>query len=328
MKLTKKIAGLGLAVVIMISGLNVNSERVRAESVSADEQKVEKLDTKNVIAWRSSDKAVKMPGIAVDGSRIIDHGSMVASDGKYIYYVTDGFGYSIYKRNIKTGKETKISGDYLYTSIRLHKDFLLCDTYRGGLPVSVGIVRVSKNGKTKELFKNSGGPIGIGKYIYCSASILDENFNTIEEGIYRMDINGRNRKLVKKGYLGLGVSGNKLYYPGDYDKVKKEWSWFDLNTNKLVKKTISSDRYDPISKTKFIFNDTTVKAGKYKNGKWQYKTILKHKKEDFYLGIYNIAVCGNKLLVEIHGKDANVKLYMTDLNGKNKKLLRKGIAFG
>lgn len=144
-----------------------------------------------------------------------------------------------------------------------------------------------------------------------------------------MDINGRNRKLVKKGHLGLGVSGNKLYYPGDYDEVKKEWRWFDLNTNKLVKKTISSDRYDPISKTKFIFNDTTVKAGKYKNGKWQYKTILKHKMEkDSYIGIDDIAVCGNKLLVKIYGKDANVKLYMTDLNGKNKKLLRKGIAFG
>lgn len=274
MKLSKKIVGLGLAVAMTISGFNAVPERVRAESVSADEQKVEKLDTKNVIAWRISDKAVKMPEIAVDGSRIIDYGSMAVTDGKYIYYVTDGFGYSIYKRNIKTGKETKIGGGYMYVSIKLYKDFLLCDTYRGGQPTSVGIVRVSKNGKTKELFKNSGGPIGIGKYIYCGASILDENFNTIEEGTYRMDINGRNRKLVKKDQLGLGVSGNKLYYTGDYDEVKKEWSWFDLNTNKLVKKTISSDRYDPISKTKFIFNDTTVKAGKYKNGKWQYKTIL------------------------------------------------------
>lgn len=327
MKLSKKIVGLSLAVAMTISGFNAVPERVRAESVSADEQKVEKLDTKNVIAWRSSDKAVKMPEIAVDGSRIIDYGSMAASDGKYIYYVTDGFGYSIYKRNIKTGKETKI-GRHLYTTIKLYKDFLLCDTYFVA-PVGVGIIRLSKNGKSKDLFKNSGNPIGIGKYIYCSASILDENFNTIEEGIYRMDINGRNRKLVKKGHLGLGVSGNKLYYPGDYDEVKKELSWFDLNTNKLVKKTISSDRYDPISKTKFIFNDTTVKAGKYKNGKWQYKTILKHKMEkDSYIGIDDIAVCGNKLLVKIYGKDGNVKLYMTDLNGKNKKLLRKGIAFG
>ena len=91
MKLTKKIACLGLAVAMTISGFNAVPERVRAESVSADEQKVEKLDTKNVIAWRSSDKAVKMPEIAVDGSRIIDYGSMAASDGKYIYYVTDGF---------------------------------------------------------------------------------------------------------------------------------------------------------------------------------------------------------------------------------------------
>ena len=49
--------------------------------------------------------------------------------------------------------------------------------------------------------------------------------------------------------------------------------------------------------------------------------------KDSYTGIDDIAVCGNKLLVKIYGK-ANVKLYMTDLNGKNKKLLRKGIAFG
>ena len=84
-----------------------------------------------------------------------------------------------------------------------------------------------------------------------------------------------------------------------------------------------------ISKTKFIFNDTTIKAGKYKNGKWQYKTILKHKMEkDSYIGIEDIAVCGNKLLVKISGKNGKIKLYMTDLNGKNKKLLHKGDGVG
>lgn len=37
MKLTKKIACLGLAVAIMIPGFNAVPERVRAESVSAEE---------------------------------------------------------------------------------------------------------------------------------------------------------------------------------------------------------------------------------------------------------------------------------------------------
>ena len=327
MKLSKKIVVLVLVVAIMISGLNVIPEKVKAESASVNEQKVERLDTKNLLAWRSSDKATKIPEMAVDGSRIIDSWSWAVSDGNYIYYnFQGGIGnllYPIFKRSIKTGKEIRIGGDYIYTGLKLYKEFLLCDTYHS----STGIIRLSKNGESKEFFNTSFSPIGIGKFIYCCGSISDENPNI---GIYRMDINGRNRKLVKKDQYGrLGISGNKLYYAGDYDEVKKEWNWFDFNSNKLVKKTISADKYDPISKTKFIFNDTTVKAGKYKNGKWQYKTILKHKMEkDSYIGIKDIAVCGNKLLVKITGKNGKIKLYMTDLNGKNKKLLHKGDGVG
>ena len=47
MKLSKKIVVLVLVVAIMISGLNVIPEKVKAESASVNEQKVERLDTKN-----------------------------------------------------------------------------------------------------------------------------------------------------------------------------------------------------------------------------------------------------------------------------------------
>lgn len=53
---------------------------------------------------------------------------------------------------------------------------------------------------------------------------------------------------------------------------------------------------------------------------WEYKTILKYKEPDDYIGISAVRACGSKILVQV----GDFKIYIMDLNGKNKKLIRKG----
>ena len=141
-------------------------------------------------------------------------------------------------------------------------------------------------------------------------------------GIYKMDINGKNKKLVKKGITGqLGVSGNNIYYNESYfENQEATDKWYNLKTGKLEGNVIPSYLYDPISKTKVTFNESEVKAGKYKNGNWEYKTILKYKEPNDYTGISAVRVYGSKILVQV----GDFKIYIMDLNGKNKKLIRKG----
>ena len=342
MRLKKRILGMGLAMSLMLSGLYVAPEKVRAEVENENTQKVESISRGTVIAAKSSDKKVKMPEKAVDGSRIIYtsgsglHTISSDNDGEYIYYSVYGAGINgaetnAFKRNIKTGKETGID---LGHSIIVGKDFILSEE----TGVSVGrpdhhIYKTDKNGKRKELVMGDS-PILVGNSIYYIAEKkLKKDFYYVAEplGVYKMDINGKNKKLVKKGVKGqLGVSGKNIYYSDlSFEYQETASKWYNLKTGKLEKNVIPSYLYDPISKTKVTFNKSEVKAGKYKNGKWEYKTILKHKSAEDYLGIDAVRVCGSKILVQISvNSSGNCKFYIMDLNGKNKKLIHTGIMAG
>ena len=342
MRLKKRILGMGLAMSLMLSGLYVAPEKVRAEVENENTQKVESISRGTVIAAKSSDKKVKMPEKAVDGSRIIYtsgsglHTISSDNDGEYIYYSVYGAGINgaetnSFKRNIKTGKETGID---LGHSIIVGKDFILSEE----TGVSVGrpdhhIYKTDKNGKRKELVMGDS-PILVGNSIYYIAEKkLKKDFYYVAEplGVYKMDINGKNKKLVKKGVTGqLGVSGKNIYYSDlSFEYQETASKWYNLKTGKLEKNVIPSYLYDPISKTKVTFNKSEVKAGKYKNGKWEYKTILKHKSAEDYLGIDAVRVCGSKILVQISvNSSGNCKFYIMDLNGKNKKLIHTGIMAG
>ena len=342
MRLKKRIVGMGLAISLMLSGLYVAPEKVRAEVENENTQKVESISRGTVIAAKSSDKKVKMPEKAVDGSRIIYtsgsglHTISSDTDGEYIYYSVYGAGINgaetnAFKRNIKTGKETAID---LGNSIIVGKDFILSEE----TGVSVGrpdhhIYKTDKNGKRKELVMGDS-PILVGNSIYYIAEKkLKKDFYYVAEplGVYKMDINGKNKKLVKKGVTGqLGVSGKNIYYSDlSFEYQETASKWYNLKTGKLEKNVIPSYLYDPISKTKVTFNKSEVKAGKYKNGKWEYKTILKHKSAEDYLGIDAVRVCGSKILVQISvNSSGNCKFYIMDLNGKNKKLIHTGIMAG
>lgn len=342
MRLKKRIVGLGLAMSLMLSGLYIAPEKVRAEVENENTRKVESISRGTVIAAKSSGKKVKMPEKAVDGSRIIytsnsDVYTISAdTDGEYIYYTVhsamfDGIeNYALdyaFKRSIKTGKETAVK---LGHSIRVYKDFILDVSTIGSAVEYNDISKTDKNGKRKELAMGYS-PILVGNSIYYIAEKkvkVDYDEYTGEPiGIYKMDINGKNKKPVKKGVIGqLGVSGKNIYYSdSSFENQETADKWYNLKTGKLEKNVIPSYLYDPISKTKVTFNKNEVKAGKYKDGKWEYKTILKYKSVDDYSGIVAARVYGSKILVQIQtGEAPNFKIYIMDLNGKNKKLIRTG----
>ena len=331
MRLKKRILGMGLAMSLMLSGLYVAPERVKAETGNEALQKVESVFTETVIAAKSSGKKVKMPEKAVDGSRIIVTSSIADSDGEYIYYtipnlVTKDMVFPMLKRNIKTGKETLIGNGF--DSIKLYKDYLFCTPYIDAIPEGdIYIYKVSKNGK-KEKFVKGFGMVAIGNTIYCRSYKSKRGMEFEGSGIYKMDLKGKNKKLVKKDVLGkLGFSGKNIYYYNRaYDTGKVEC--FNLNTGKPENNVILSYLYDPASKTKVTYNTKEVKVGKYENGKWKYKTVFKGNEN-----VEDACVCGGKILIKANYYDEAkgngfIKFYIMDLNGKNKKLLHEGEAVG
>jgi len=165
----------------------------------------------------------------------------------------------------------------------------------------------------------------------AQSNVTNFGFNQANIGILLIVRFKKNKKTVKKGVIGqLGVSGKNIYYTDSSFEEKETVSkWYNLKTGKLEKNVIPSYLYDPISKTKVTFNKSEVKVGKYKNGKWEYKTILKHKSAEDYLGIDAVRVCGSKILVQISvNSSGNCKFYIMDLNGKNKKLIHTGSMAG
>ena len=278
----------------------------------------------NLTPVYAANKKVKMPERAVDGSRLIysyaeEPNAIVkvsaVSDGKYIYYTTDynsgpGLIYQTFKRNIKTGQETGITR-HNYHSLYMYKNILL-GTYTTRHDRFVE--KISKTGKVKELAKGYL-PIGWGNSIYYIGS----------KGLYKMNVNGKRKKLVKKGISAvLGTSGKNLYYYDWENYIWENGKWINVKTGKPESSVTRSRLYDIASKTKFTFNEKEVKAGKYENGKWKYKTILKYNKPSEYSeGICSVCVCGGKVLVLMINEEFYGELYIMDLDGKNKTLLHK-----
>lgn len=279
----------------------------------------------NLTPVYAANKKVKMPERAVDGSRLIYSYSYLGGyysvsavlDGRYIYYTTDlccgsvDDKYRTFKRNIKTGQEAGINSDN-YENINIYKNILLGTKLFSSQTGESYVVKISKTGKVKELAEGYS-PIGWGNSIYYIGPI----------GLYKMNVNGKRKKLVKKGIFGnLGTSGKNLYY---YNWNNEKW--INVKTSKPESSVTLSRLYDIASKTKFTFNEKEVKAGKYENGKWKYKTILKYNKSSEYSPrIWSVCVCGGKVLVLIN-EGMYGGLYMMDLDGKNKILLHK-IVFG
>lgn len=292
----------------------------------------------NVTGKKHSVKAkVKMPERAVDGSRIIEVPNIDAFaiatefDDKYIYYSLLNGSFNsrnsyAFKRDIKTGNEVGFAktlektGSYAgFTNIKALNNYLICEVYPSGYGIPT-IYKVYKNGKFKKL-ANGSSLLVIGNSMYYLAlklygeAVGPYAYDRI--GVYKMDMNGENKRLVKKGtYDEIGVSGKNIYY-AEYSYPNKKW--YNLKTGKREKKVILSHLYDPVTKTRFTFKGGVLKAGKYKNGKWKYKTI--------FTGDYISAarVVGSKIWVQKNVKDGSeFELYMLDLNGKNKKLIGKG----
>ena len=318
MRISKQIIALCLAGITILSGLLLSPDKVKAD-VKTEQ--------------------------AIDGSKVIEsqgygeHLFGASSDGKNIYYSINSGSfkkskYNTIKRNIKTGKETgalkgKKYGYYGFDSLKLYKNYFLGVRTNGSNPVWRSIYKVTKDGKVKELAIGRS-PVVSGNSIYYIAEKVQKYGDSKTLGIYTMDMDGGHKKQVKKGeYYNLGLSGKELYYSrAKYVEEKLDTKWLDFKTGKEEKNVVLSQLYDANTRTKLEFNNKELRAGVYKDGKWEYKTILKVKKaDDNYMGIAQVRLCGGKVLVQING-EAVSKIYMIDLDGKNKKLLKEFILVG
>lgn len=318
MRISKQIIALCLAGTTILSGLFLSLEKAKAD-VKTEQ--------------------------AVDGAKVIEsqgygeHLFGASSDGKNIYYSINSGSfkkskYNTIKRNIKTGKETgvlkgKKYGYYGFDSLKLYKNYFLGVRTNGSNPVWRSIYKVTKDGKVKELAIGRS-PVVSGNSIYYIAEKVQKYGDSKTLGIYTMDMDGGHKKQVKKGeYYTLGLSGKELYYArAKYAGEQLNIKWFDFKTGKDEKNVVLSQLYDANTRTKLVFSNKELRAGVYKDGKWEYKTILKVKKADNnYMGIAQVRLCGGKVLLQINGEAAS-KIYMIDLDGKHKKLLKEFILVG
>lgn len=318
MRISKQIIALCLAGITILSGLFLFPDKVKAD-VKTEQ--------------------------AIDGSKVIEsqgygeHLFGASSDGKNIYYSINSGSfkkskYNTIKRNITTGKETgalkgKKYGYYGFDSLKLYKNYFLGVRTNGSNPVWRNIYKVAKDGKVKELAIGRS-PVVSGNSIYYIAEKVQKYGDSKTLGIYKMDMDGGHKKVVKKGeYYTLGLSGENMYYSrAKYVDEKLDTNWFDFKTGQEEKNVVLSQLYDASTKTKLVFSNKELRAGTYKDGAWEYKTILTVKKaDDNYMGIAQIRLCGSKALVQING-EAVSKIYMLDLDGKNKKLLKEFILVG
>ena len=318
MRISKQIIALCLAGITILSGLFLSPDKVKAD-VKTEQ--------------------------AIDGSKVIEsqgygeHLFGASSDGKNIYYSINSGSfkkskYNTIKRNITTGKETgvlkgKKYGYYGFDSLKLYKNYFLGVRTNGSNPVWRSIYKATKDGKVEELAIGRS-PVVSGNSIYYIAEKVQKYGDSKTLGIYKMDMDGGHKKPVKKGeYYSLGLSGENMYYSrAKYVDEKLDTKWFDFKTGKEEKNVVLSQLYDASTKTKLVFSNKELRAGTYKDGVWEYKTILKVKKvDDNYLGIVQVRLCGSKALVQING-EAVSKIYMLDLGGKNKKLLKEFILVG
>ena len=318
MRISKQIIALCLAGTTILSGLFLSLEKAKAD-VKTEQ--------------------------AVDGAKVIEsqgygeHVFGASSDGKNIYYSINSGSfkkskYNTIKRNITTGKETgvlkgKKYGYYGFDSLKLYKNYFLGVRTNGSNPVWRSIYKVTKDGKVKELAIGRS-PVVSGNSIYYVAEKVQKYGDSKTLGIYTMDMDGGHKKLVKKGkYYTLGLSGKELYYSrAMYAGEQLNTRWFDFKTGKEEKNVVLSQLYDANTRTKLVFSNKELSAGAYKDGKWEYKTILKVKKaDDNYMGIAQVRLCGGKVLLQINGEAAS-KIYMIDLDGKHKKLLKEFILVG
>lgn len=318
MRISKQIIALCLAGITILSGLFLSPDKVKAD-VKTEQ--------------------------AIDGAKVIEsqgygeHLFGASSDGKNIYYSINSGSfkkskYNTIKRNITTGKETgvlkgKKYGYYGFDSLKLYKNYFLGVRTNGSNPVWRSIYKVTKDGKVEELAIGHS-PVVSGNSIYYIAEKVQKYGDSKTLGIYKMDMDGGHKKPVKKGkYYTLGLSGKELYYSrAKYAGEKLNTKWFDFKTGKEEKKVVLSQLYDASTKTKLVFSNKELRAGTYKDGKWEYKTILTVKKvDDNYMGIVQVRLCGSKALVQIND-EAVSKIYMIDLDGKNKELLKEFILVG
>lgn len=149
--------------------------------------------------------------VVVSSKRLLRYTTRAVYDGKYVFFGVDYYRNklgAIYRYNTQTGEKSKIaslwnweqltsSGNYLYTDVA---------DQNGGKY----IYKISKDGRYKKNLGRGKSPVVIGNSIYYVGHTQQGATSFGEEtGIYKMDLNGSNKKCLYKKKSGeyIGITG-------------------------------------------------------------------------------------------------------------------------
>ena len=143
-----------------------------------------------------------------------------ARSGNYIYCSS---GCALYKVNIKTKKKTRLyKGKYSWASIRnvsVYKDYVYFISEKGGIDISTPyIYRIKTNGTNLKCLGLGENPIPYGNKVYYWGGIREDDYESIPDGIYKMNLNGSNKTFIKdsKYISNFTIYNNSIYYISDH----------------------------------------------------------------------------------------------------------------
>lgn len=234
--------------------------------------------------------------------------------GRYLYYAVDMVDYSIMRCDTKTGKKVKIIGTkykgkdtngFYEICVKGNYIYALWDQNLGsdaGLPY---IYRISKDGKkTKKLAMGKNFIIKNNRIYYTKCKKwIDEygNVGTKSLGNASMKLDGSGKKSEKN----ISMKRNtKVLWQTTEKAVESAYTYY-LDNGK-----------NEFSPTQLIRENT--KTGK--------KTVIYKTSGQQTIGWAEIR--GNSVIISVNVPSGKYKVYYMKMNGKNKILLKSGIAVG
>lgn len=117
-------------------------------------------------------------------------------DGKSYYYgQCNSSGKGLYRYDIATGKKKKLTGLFPLSTVDVSGDYVYFDAWSSDSKYR-NIYRVSKNGGTPHRLAKGLEPVVLGKHIYYVT--YQDNNVYMRTSLYRMDLNGNNKRSIYK----------------------------------------------------------------------------------------------------------------------------------
>lgn len=278
-------------------------------------------------------------------------------DGEYIYYSTLSVVYKVSLKTKKSEEVVSLKESNGIFDMSIHGDDIFCtyDAFYGSDgDADYYIYKLSKDGNVVTKMTRGQSPSVINDYIYYikTKKITDEYGGVYSKslGIYRMKLDGSEDTCILKGDFQRCVAyGDKIYFSTAKEFCQMDidgsnqialtdetftWKgirndyvyWYDYKTSSIYRKNVTTlKKYTIVKDTEFAFTIDKESIYYYKNG-YLYKANLNGKgstKLSKIAGLVDVKVYGDYIYAEAHNGGGYAFYYIMDIDGKNKKLVRK-----